>query len=287
MPYFLFEIILHYLILFECVKKKKSYQIAILVSMKYAIVDDKRVEPFPGGKGLCICCGSETIAKCGDIINWHWSHISKLDCDAWWETETPWHRDWKNHFPEDCQEIIHHDEKTGEKHIADVKLRNRNTLVIEFQNSPISIEELKSRELFYDNMIWIINAKEFRKNFHILGELPNPKDVFFSDIKFHPRKKENEGRCYSKISEIEASEQRYEVFSNHRIRDKILESYVGHHLYDWKYQSKVWFKSSKRCYLDFGNEFLYELGTHGKGKTPCVKKIEKQYFIEKALASLC
>lgn len=251
--------------------------------MKYAIVNDKRVEPFPGGMGLCICCGSETIAKCGDINNWHWSHRSKIDCDIWWETETPWHREWKGHFPEDCQEIIHHDEITGEKHIADVKLRNKNSLVIEFQNSPISIEELKSREIFYDNMIWIINGKSFRRNFHVLDKLPDPKVVFFSDIVFHPRKKDHAGKLYSKISEREGTLTK--VFSVQDIEQEILETYIGHHLYDWKHPRKVWLESSKRRFIDFSDEFLYELTAHGNGKTPCIKKYSKDEFVMRALES--
>ena len=41
-------------------------------------------------------------------------------CDPWWENETEWHRAWKDQFPADWQEIVHHAED-GEKHIADVK----------------------------------------------------------------------------------------------------------------------------------------------------------------------
>ena len=49
------------------------------------------------------------------------------------------------------------DEKTGERHIADVK--TPKGLVIEFQHSPIQSEELRSRETFYDNMIWIVDGE--------------------------------------------------------------------------------------------------------------------------------
>ena len=49
-------------------------------------------------------------------------------------------------------------EKHGKRHIADI---NSNGYVIELQNSPISPEEIISRESFYDKMIWIFNAKNF------------------------------------------------------------------------------------------------------------------------------
>ena len=66
------------------------------------------------------------------------------------ETETQWHRNWKNKFPIVWQEIFLHDEQTGELHIADV--RTEHGLVIEFQHSHIKPEERISRENFYK--IW-------------------------------------------------------------------------------------------------------------------------------------
>ena len=91
----------------------------------------------------------------GDIKVWHWAHKSKKMCDHWWENETQWHRDWKNCFPEEWQEVVHFAED-GEKHIADVK--TPSGLVIEFQHSAIKPDEQRSRELFYRNMIWIVDG---------------------------------------------------------------------------------------------------------------------------------
>ena len=124
--------------------------------MKYSIVDGLKVEAKPQLKGTCNYCGAEMIAKCGRHKIWHWAHKSRADCDSWWESEGEWHRNWKNHFPFDWQEIIHIDESTGEKHIADVK--NPYGLVIEFQNSNIKPEEKESREDFYKEMIWVVNG---------------------------------------------------------------------------------------------------------------------------------
>ena len=124
--------------------------------MKYAIVNEKRVEARPRLRGICQCCGEETIAKCGQHVVWHWAHKSRQNCDPWWESETEWHRSWKNRFPHDWQEIVHTDPKTGERHVADVK--TLHGLVIEIQNSPLHREEMRSREQFYGNMIWIVNG---------------------------------------------------------------------------------------------------------------------------------
>ena len=108
--------------------------------MRFALSNNERIEPSKGAKGLCPCCGSELVAKCGEIKVHHWSHKKKCD-DHWWENETEWHRNWKNKFPKEWQEIIQRDE-SGEKHIADVKTGSGWS--IEFQHSPISKEERDS-----------------------------------------------------------------------------------------------------------------------------------------------
>ena len=106
--------------------------------------------------GECPHCGAEMISKCGRSKVWHWAHKSREICDPWWENETEWHRNWKDMFPTEWQEISHTDEQSGERHIADVKAESG--LVVEFQNSPMSLEERASREAFYGDMIWIVNG---------------------------------------------------------------------------------------------------------------------------------
>lgn len=124
--------------------------------MRYSIVNDERAEAQPGLKGVCHCCGGQMIAKCGQHVVWHWAHKSRQNCDAWWESETEWHRSWKDCFPIDWQEVVHADPITDERHIADVK--TPYGLVIEIQNSPLRTGEMRSREQFYGNMVWIVNG---------------------------------------------------------------------------------------------------------------------------------
>jgi competence protein CoiA len=123
--------------------------------MKYAIIDGVKRTPEKGLKGQCQLCEAELVAKCGDIKVHHWAHKSTIECDKWWESETPWHRNWKNCFPIEWQEIVHL-APSGEKHIADVK--TQHGLVVEFQHSHISREERDSRESFYEHMIWIVDG---------------------------------------------------------------------------------------------------------------------------------
>ena len=123
--------------------------------MKYALIDGIKSLPKKGIVGLCPLCNAEVLARCGKVKVHHWAHKSKIECDKWRETETPWHRDWKNQFPVEWQEIIHRDIH-GEKHIADVK--TPHGLVVEFQHSYLNEEELSSRENFYTQMIWIVDG---------------------------------------------------------------------------------------------------------------------------------
>ncbi len=126
--------------------------------MRFSLVDGVCVEPQPSLAGECRVCGRDMISKCGEYVRWHWAHKRRTDCDAWHEAETDWHLMWKDAFPTDCQEIVQIDEKTGEKHVADV--RTPGGVVVEVQHSRISDDELRSREDFYDDMIWIVDARD-------------------------------------------------------------------------------------------------------------------------------
>ncbi|OEJ67734.1 competence protein CoiA [Magnetovibrio blakemorei] len=128
--------------------------------MKLAIIDGQRREAQPGLSGECPVCKATTIAKCGEKNIWHWAHKGKRNCDRWWENETEWHRDWKNHFPVEWQEVVRR-ANDGEKHIVDVK--TDQDWVIEFQHSYINPDERRSRESFYGNMVWVVDGLR-RKN---------------------------------------------------------------------------------------------------------------------------
>jgi hypothetical protein len=131
--------------------------------MKFALVDNQKKEAEKGLKGLCPICQQPVIAKCGKFKINHWAHKSLKHCDNWWENETEWHREWKNTFPVEWQEIVAIDEKTGEKHIADIK--TNGNMVVEFQHSNISEEERISREKYYKDMIWIVDGTRRKRDF--------------------------------------------------------------------------------------------------------------------------
>jgi len=48
--------------------------------MKFALRADQRIEATPNALGVCPCCGTEMIAKCGNRKVWHWAHKTKQTC---------------------------------------------------------------------------------------------------------------------------------------------------------------------------------------------------------------
>lgn len=136
--------------------------------MKFALVNNKKTQAAKGLNGICPSCGSDLIANCGDVKVHHWAHKGVRNCDPWWENETEWHRSWKKHFPMKWQEVTQYADN-GEKHIADVK--TEQGWVLEFQHSYLKPEERRSRDAFYDKLVWIVDGmrrvrdkKQFQKN---------------------------------------------------------------------------------------------------------------------------
>jgi len=158
-------------------------------SMLWANVGDVRTAPSPKLRGACPVCGSVVIARCGTQRVHHWAHLGERVCDHWWESETDWHRAWKQNFPHDWQEYVMHDD-AGEKHIADV--RTSDNVVIEFQHSHLPAEERTAREQFYRDMVWVVDglrlardlprflkgARDFRRIGQGIFEHPFPKELF-------------------------------------------------------------------------------------------------------------
>lgn len=118
------------------------------------------------------------IAKCGRKRVHHWAHRT-ANCDKWGERETAWHRNWKNEFPEDYQEIRMED-LDGDVHIADVRLPN-NT-VIEFQHSYLPEAERRSREDFYNPMVWIVDGTRNARDVSTFADFLSVSSMYCDEI---------------------------------------------------------------------------------------------------------
>ncbi|MEP4545485.1 MAG: competence protein CoiA family protein [Saccharospirillum sp.] len=151
--------------------------------MRYAIVNNEKIVATKGAKGACPSCGSDLIAKCGELKVNHWSHQGNRNCDPWWENETEWHRAWKDNFVKEWQEVVHTDENSGEKHIADVK--TNSDWVIEFQHSQISLEERNSRNNFYPKLIWVLDGTRRKRDKVAFHRLLDEFSIESDDPKFN------------------------------------------------------------------------------------------------------
>lgn len=130
--------------------------------MKWAILNNKRIIASPKSEAFCPLCSAGVISKCGQIKVWHWAHKSDFECDSFGEPETKWHLDWKDMFEKELQEVI------IKEHRADIK--NKKGLVLEFQNSPLTLEKITERERFYKNMVWILNGDTIANNFGLINK---------------------------------------------------------------------------------------------------------------------
>ena len=223
-------------------------------------------------------CERAATPKCGPQVTWHWAHACRRHCDPWWENETDWHRAWKSHFPEDWQEVVLFDDKTGEKHVADV--RTGRGMVIEFQHSAMSLDEMRSREAFYGHMLWIVDGRGFAKQFDVRSDpLPHLQSSLLDRVVFaNPH-----ADMYFDRKEWESAAGRalVEVHRAAEIRQEVLRDYRGHHFFRWVRPRTVWMEATAPVFLDFGGDELFRLTRYRPESQWCVQRVPKTALIAK------
>ena len=119
-------------------------------------------------KYFCPICGEELSVKAKDslAVKPHFAHKRGTEClDTWKHDMSEWHYNWQCMFSEDYREVVV--EKNGTKHRADVLI---NGVVIEFQHSPITAQEIMERNAFYLDcgyqVIWVFDAQNKIKSWH-------------------------------------------------------------------------------------------------------------------------
>lgn len=127
--------------------------------------------PSKEGDFYCPCCESKVVAKMGSIKIHHWSHLSsEIYCDS--KPMSEWHLEWQSHFPSEMVEVY-----VNKKRRADVLLPSK--IAIEFQNSPISLDEVNARnENHKDGIIWVHNFIEQTINKQFLNKKEVKKGLY-------------------------------------------------------------------------------------------------------------
>lgn len=135
----------------------------MMTVMQIARVDRNLTEAhISGQRGVCPACDAEVVARVGEINVPHWAHLAgENDCDPWAEGESPWHSWWKTAVPMSRREMV-----IG-PHRADAVASDGT--VCELQHSPIAVETIAERELFYGDMRWIFDARDKEFEFEERG----------------------------------------------------------------------------------------------------------------------
>lgn len=139
--------------------------------MLFALDDNNiRVNAEDGEFKHCVCpaCGSPVIQRRGDTNRHHFAHDPRkrndvkcpYDYNADYKNMSDWHIRMQEYFPKEEREHIFTDKTTGEKHIADVFIKEANT-VLEFQYSSIKKKEFLDRTMFHLNegrrLVWLFD----------------------------------------------------------------------------------------------------------------------------------
>lgn len=229
--------------------------------MKWAMVDGRRSLATPGLVGACPGCGGEVVAKCGEVLQWHWAHRAS-ECDPWSEPESEWHINWKNQFPAEWQERVIGD------HRADV-LTPRG--VIEFQKSSISTREISEREQFYGKMLWVIDASDF--------SLEKTAGLYWKKLRqTNPFVYEEWDDSLGYFS----ANREYMEFH----MPSIDAAWEAEPHYRWLWPRKSWLAAKKVLFLDRGYDYLLQVKWISRtGGLLICKRIQKKQFLELALTT--
>ena len=115
-----------------------------------------------GAECFCPACGEKLRLRKGPVNQPHFAHRAKTECRFGQEKDykSEWHIRMQEYFPLECREVRFIDDVNGEVHIADVFLKEENT-VLEFQKSSISGEEFLSRTNFHlregRRLVWLFD----------------------------------------------------------------------------------------------------------------------------------
>lgn len=166
--------------------------------------------------------------------------------------ETVWHSSWKKAFPVSFRERTFLNKVEGYYHRADIFTACGTA--IEFQNSPITLAELQSREAFYPNLIWLVNGEKF-KGFKVLKHLPDVDDPKLADFEFCHRANLTMVRKTDVLMGLEKPK----VLTFHHPELRNLPLTPHYFSFRWSNPHRVWYEAKCPIIIDLGGYFLYQL----------------------------
>lgn len=187
--------------------------------------------------------------------------------------ETPWHRNWKLAFPESFRERTFLNRELGYYHRADIFTPCGTA--IEFQNSPITLAELQSREAFYERLIWVVNGEKF-KGFKVLKHLPDLS---------HPRLSDYEFNHTANLTLVKRGQHKKYNLSHPALQGIPMTSDLFS--FRWLHPHSVWYEAKAPIIIDLGGYFVYELKQRRQdnGNYPYLQLKPRKDFIAQFLSS--
>jgi len=121
---------------------------------------------------FCPTCNGNMLIRKGNINVHHWAHKKGCCKDTWAHGKmTPWHLSWQLACIRNAVEVVIEKNNNDLDNQKEKKIKHRadiignNGIIIELQHSSINPEDIKKREEFYDNMIWVFDVSTKLKQF--------------------------------------------------------------------------------------------------------------------------
>lgn len=146
----------------------------------------------------------------------------------------------------------------------------------------MSDEERYSREIFYKNLVWVVDGRSFRANFDIYHFLPDPASELAKDLIWYKATRSMKGAArglFLRKSEMADHTTNGWMHGIGEIEEDVNLSYRGHHQYDWVRPRKTWLDATCPTYIDFGENELIKLETYGNSRLRCIYRVCKRKFL--------
>lgn len=108
---------------------------------------------------FCPVCSGKLILRAGEVNAHHFAHEAGACPDHWHYDMSDWHKTMQEQFPIECREVVM--KHNGEIHRADVF---KDGIVVEFQHSPITPQEFRERNTFYNTLgykvAWVFDVSD-------------------------------------------------------------------------------------------------------------------------------
>ena len=108
---------------------------------------------------FCPVCSGKLILRAGEVNAHHFAHEAGACPDHWHYDMSDWHKTMQEQFPIECREVVM--KHNGEIHRADIF---KDGVVVEFQHSPITPQEFRERNTFYNTLgykvAWVFDVSD-------------------------------------------------------------------------------------------------------------------------------